>query len=79
MRYKAMNDHHYNPERAIWVCLACERLNAWNYDDADYMNERWGLNVKVSHGSCFDNICGHCGADIVRKDSPINHPCYTHC
>ena len=73
-----VNEHHYDPSRRIWACMNCHEVNAWDWDDADYMNDRWKLNVKVSHGSAFDNICGHCGADIVEADSPILHPCYTH-
>lgn len=29
-------------------------------------------------GSCFDNICGKCHTDFVRRDSPIQAEVYTH-
>ncbi len=44
----------------------------------DFANARLPQSVACAHGSAFDNICGHCGADIVHIDSPILAECYTH-
>ena len=68
---------HQDPDRRLWRCPACGGLNVWNWEDADRLAER-GMTVKVAHGSCFDNVCGHCGADLVLADSPIMADCYTH-
>ena len=62
----------------LWLCPQCETINAWNWEDAERASKRLGVKVEVCSGSCFDNICGHCGADIVNQDSPILAPCYTH-
>ena len=65
----------------FWVCPECGLLNAWSIDDAIRAKTRLPhLEVVISHGSCFDNVCGNnrCGANIVNSDSPINSPCYTH-
>jgi hypothetical protein len=62
----------------LWICPECGEVNAWNYEDAERAAKRLKVEVKVSHGSCFDNFCGHCGADIVKPDSPILAECYTH-
>ena len=67
-----------NPERTLWECPVCKNINAWNYDDAERASKFLKVEVKVAHGSCFDNICGHCGADLVHIDSPIRANCYTH-
>ena len=63
---------------SLWVCPECGTVNAWNWEDAERASKRLGVKVEVCSGSCFDNICGHCGADIVNQDSPILAPCYTH-
>jgi len=79
--------HRIGP--CLWVCIDCGGINAWNYGDAERAaarlkgftkpkGSRAESSVAVAHGSCFDNVCGHCGADNVKADSPINHPCYTH-
>jgi hypothetical protein len=62
----------------LWICPECGKINAWNAEDAERASKKLNMPVDVSHGSCFDNICGGCGADIVRPDSPILAPCYTH-
>lgn len=67
-----------DPARAIWECPACYGINAWDWNEADKASSLLKVEVKCAHGSGFDNICGHCGADIVRKDSPIMAECYTH-
>ena len=67
-----------NPERIIWECGACGGINAWNWDDAERASRLLKVEVKESHGSCFDNICGHCGTDWVRIDSPMRAEVYTH-
>lgn len=67
-----------NPERTLWECPTCYNINAWNWEDAERASSLLKVEVKVSHGSCFDNICGHCGVNLVHIDSPINSECYTH-
>lgn len=67
-----------NPERTLWECPVCGSINAWDWNEAERASRLLKTKVKVSHGSCFDNICGHCGSDIVRADSPIRASCYTH-
>jgi hypothetical protein len=66
------------PYRRVWECAACNGLNAWNWEDAERGEGLIGLPFKVSYGSCFDNRCGHCGANTVLADSPIMAECYTH-
>ena len=74
-------DHLPWESKLVWVCPECGALNVWDWNDA----ERLALKLKVPvdtlvtcSGSCFDNICGGCGADIVQPDSPILAECYTH-
>ena len=67
-----------NPEDDVWECPGCGGLNAWNQQDADTHSKRSGKEVRISTGSCFDNICGHCHTDFVRRDSPIRAEVYTH-
>jgi hypothetical protein len=70
-----------NPSKDIWRCRSCGAINAWNWEDAERYEKRFKLEpgtVKHSTGSCFDNICGGCGTDFVRRDSPIRAVCYTH-
>jgi hypothetical protein len=63
----------------LWVCPECGEINAWNADEARRAAEKIKCTkIYLSHGSCFDNICGHCGRDIVHPDSPILAECYTH-
>jgi hypothetical protein len=67
----------------LWVCPECGTINAWNYEEAERATKKLqakGLKVEVvvCHGSSFDNICGHCHADIVKPDSPILAEAYTH-
>lgn len=68
--------------RLFWVCPECGIINAWNWDDAVRVARTLKLDVQlkvaVSHGSCFDNVCGGCQVDIVNPDSPIQATCYTH-
>jgi transcription elongation factor Elf1 len=67
-----------NPSDDIWECPVCNSLNAWNYDDSVRFSKHYSEAVYISHGSCFDNICGNCGADFVHENSPILAECYTH-
>jgi len=67
-----------NPERTLWECPVCLNINAWDWDEADRASRLLKVEVKCAHGSGFDNICGHCGADLVHEDSPILAECYTH-
>jgi len=62
----------------LWVCPECQGINAWNYEDAVRAQRKMNEQVEVCSGSAFDNICGHCHADIVKPDSPILAECYTH-
>ena len=62
----------------LWICPECRAINAWNYEDSVRAQLRLNETVTVCHGSCFDNVCGECGANIVRPDSPILASCYTH-
>jgi hypothetical protein len=62
----------------LWICPECGAVNACNYEDAERAQLKLKVKVYVSTGSCFDNICGHCHANIVQPDSPILAPCYTH-
>ena len=64
--------------KMLWCCPQCESINAWNSDDAERASKKLKITVEACHGSCFDNVCGHCGANIVKPDSPILTECYTH-
>jgi hypothetical protein len=67
-----------DPARRLWECACCAGLSAWNWTDAE--RAQWLTNklVAVAWGSCWDNVCGHCGADFIRADAPILAECYTH-
>ena len=73
-----------NPSSDIWECRQCNGVNAWNWQDAEKaerrLTKRRGVpaEVAVAHGSCFDNVCGHCGTNFVRRDSPIRAELYVH-
>ena len=64
----------------FWVCPECGTVNAYNWEDAERASRKLKQEIVVSHGSCFDNICGNwgCRADIVEPDSPILAEAYTH-
>lgn len=68
----------FDPLCDIWRCPECRGLNAWSDRVAEVATAVVGEEVRVCRGSCFDNICGHCGADMVRADSPIQAEAYTH-
>ena len=68
----------WEKNRILWYCPQCESVNAWNSNDAERATKKLRVPVESSTGSCFDNLCGHCGADIVKPDSPILAECYTH-
>ena len=81
LSYRGYKREHLPWERknqTLWVCPECGNVNAWNSDDAERASKRLKIPVEVCHGSCFDNICGHCGANIIKTDSPILAECYTH-
>ena len=81
-----------DPSRRVWECLACNGINVWNWNDAEraatmlklenpqfsFANNRNTKEIHIAHGSCFDNVCGCCGANHVAADSPILAECYTH-
>lgn len=67
----------FNPTKSRWTCPACGGLNVWAYEDYEKLESK-GKEVYMCHGSSFDNICGKCGTDWVRRDSPIRAEVYTH-
>ena len=67
-----------NPDRRVWVCPVCGAFNVWCWADQERAALILHAPVVVCHGSAFDNVCGACGADLVRADSPILAECYTH-
>ncbi len=81
-----------DPSRRIWECPACTGINVWNWEDAERASTLLGLanpettyanngntkEIHVAHGSCFDNVCGCCGANVVKADSPILAEVFTH-
>lgn len=73
-----MKDHLPWLGGRLWLCPVCGAVNAWNIEDAERASRLLGVSVEVSHGSCFDNICGRCGSDIVEPGSPILAAVYTH-
>lgn len=74
----------FDPARRVWECPICGHVNTWNWDDGERASRllstltRRHVPVYVCHGSAFDNVCGQCGTDFVRRDSPIRAECYTH-
>lgn len=56
-----MRKDRNDPSRRVWECPACAGVNVWNWDDAERL-EHSGITAHVAHGSCYDNICGQCGA-----------------
>lgn len=77
-------DYRHCPDRRVWECDSCGCLNTWNWKDQERLTERTGRPwvqdapaftrrnvIGIAHGSCFDNVCGVCGANHVRADSPI--------
>lgn len=69
---------HFDPKRRLWQCPVCDSINAWNWQDAERAERMLNREVAISHGSCFDNVCGHCHANFAEVDSPIMAECYTH-
>lgn len=68
-----------DPSRNVWECPVCGYINVWDSNNIDRVKALCKTDkVAVCHGSSFDNVCGHCGADLVAKDSPILAECYTH-
>jgi hypothetical protein len=79
MSKNLMKEHlPWKPKCLLWVCPECGQKNAFNGEDAERAEAKLKEPIKVSYSSCFDNICGGCGSDIVKSDSPILAPCYTH-
>lgn len=56
------------------ICPNCLGLSVHCWDDVDEAN---GI-AHIPTASCWEWQCGHCKAHLVERDSPINHPCYTH-
>ena len=79
---KINKDHLPWNRKILWICPECGIVNVWNWEDAVRAAKRLKINVNteiaISHGSCFDNVCGGCQANIVSSESPILAPCYTH-
>lgn len=67
-----------DPSADLWRCPGCGKLNCWNWQDADAAQAKYGEEVAVATGSAFDNVCGHCHRNFVRRDSPIQAEVYTH-
>lgn len=81
-----------DPSRRVWECPCCSCINVWNWEDAERAstllkldnpqhattNNRKRTEIHIAHGSCFDNVCGGCGANIVAADSPILAEVFTH-
>jgi len=68
----------FEPHKLFWICPECGSVNAFSHEDAERFTKKTGEPCSVSHGSCFEDICGNCGRSIVAADSPILAPCYTH-
>lgn len=69
------------PAAELWQCDACGKFNVWAYVDYEALlaaGKYTEQNLAIASGSCFDNVCGHCRTNFVRRDSPINAVCYTH-
>jgi len=66
------------PNCCVWECSRCGAVNAWAYQDLEKVERLNHVKCFISHGSCFDNICGACGANHVKRNSPILSECYTH-
>jgi hypothetical protein len=69
------------PAADVWRCPCCDGLNVWAWTAAELASKKHKIplnDFKTASGSCFDNICGHCGADLVKEDSPILAQCFTH-
>lgn len=75
-----MNEKMHLPwdSKLFWICPVCGSVNAFNNEDASRFEQKTGQVCFISTGSCFDNQCGNCHANIVEPDSPILAPCYTH-
>jgi hypothetical protein len=75
---------------SIEICPACHEMSAHSWNDANGYEEftdgitpggfkpEKGKIAHIGTASCFEWECGHCGAHCVKRDSPINHPAYTH-
>jgi len=74
----ATKDHLPFGKHNFWICPQCGAVNAYNWADQERAERLLKQPVVICHGSCFDNVCGDCGANIVKPDSPILSPCYTH-
>jgi hypothetical protein len=66
-----------DPRRSIWRCPCCDAINVWSPWLCARLEDR-SIQAVTCTGSCFDNICGACHSNIVKRDSPILAECFTH-
>ena len=66
------------PKAMVWQCPVCLAINSWNYEIGQDVERIIKHTVYNATGSCFDNICGKCHSNIVKRNSPIMAKCYTH-
>ena len=75
-----------NDEQAE-VCPNCFGVSAHCWDDVSedaYEDDSLPYNPKqgtIAHIPCagsWEWECPHCNTHWMEKDSPLNHPCYTH-
>jgi len=78
--------HLLNMEQAE-ICPQCSGVSAYCWDDVSEdayeddslpYNPKQGTIAHIPTAGCWEWQCGHCQAHLIEKDSPINHPCYTH-
>ena len=75
---------------SIEICPVCDELSAYSWQEANaYEQFTDGIipggfkpeKGKIAHigtASSFEWECGHCKRSFTERDSPINHPAYTH-
>lgn len=70
---------------AVETCARCGELSAYCWDDCTAYPDgehtydpEPGTIAHIGTASCWEWECGHCRANNVERDSPINAECYTH-
>lgn len=66
---------------SIEICPCCSELSAYSWDDATSTDDYMPASGTIAHiGVCSGSEwqCGHCGVHLMDRDSPLNHPAFTH-
>jgi len=69
------------------ICPCCSGVSVYSWDnvsedayedDSLPYNPKAGTIAHIPTAGSWEWECGHCKAHLIERDSPLNHPCYTH-